>query len=61
MNNENKDYSKFQFTGLGLIFGSSIGATMSLIITGNVIYGGIGTAVGLIIGAAIDSSKTRKK
>lgn len=46
--------SKNTFTGLGLIFGTAIGAGLSLIITGNVIWGGIGTAIGLVLGAGID-------
>jgi hypothetical protein len=52
---EERDYSKIPFTGLGLIFGSAIGSALSMIITGNVIWGVIGTGVGLVIGAAIDS------
>ncbi|MDN3451818.1 hypothetical protein QMA09_16635 [Planococcus sp. APC 3906] len=56
----NYDYSKIPFTGLGLIFGTAIGAALSLIITGNVIWAGVGTGVGLVIGAAIDSMKKRK-
>lgn len=52
---EGRDYSKIPFTGIGLIFGSAIGSALSLIITGNVIWGVMGTGVGLVIGAAIDS------
>jgi hypothetical protein len=58
--NQNKQCSNIPFTGLGLIFGTSIGASLSLIITGNVIWGGIGTAVGLIVGAIIDGHKKRE-
>ena len=53
------DYSKIPFAGLGLIFGTAIGAALSLIITGNVIWAGIGTGVGLVLGAAIDGMKER--
>lgn len=61
MEKKNKyDYSKIPFTGLGLIFGTAIGAGLSLIITGNVIWAGIGTGIGLIVGAAIDGYKKRK-
>ncbi|WP_422123290.1 hypothetical protein DHX103_00305 [Planococcus sp. X10-3] len=54
------DYSKIPFTGLGLIFGTAIGAALSLIITGNVIWAGVGTGIGLVIGAAIDGYKKRQ-
>ena len=56
----NYDYSKIPFTGLGLVFGTAIGAALSLILTGNVIWAGVGTGVGLAVGAAIDSMKKRK-
>ncbi|HSI66434.1 MAG TPA: hypothetical protein VK947_03400 [Planococcus sp. (in: firmicutes)] len=55
----NYDYSKIPFTGLGLIFGTAIGAALSLIITGNVIWAGVGTGVGLVLGAVIDSMKKK--
>lgn len=57
--NINYDYSKIPFTGLGLVFGTAIGAGLSLIITGTVIWAGIGTGVGLVIGAAIEGMKQR--
>jgi hypothetical protein len=57
--NQNKRCSNIPFTGLGLVFGTAIGISLSLIITGNVIWGGIGTAVGLIAGAVIDGLKKR--
>ena len=56
----NYDYSKVPFAGLGLIFGTAIGAALSLIIMGNVIWAGVGTGVGLVLGAAIDGMKKRK-
>ena len=56
----NYDYSKIPFTGLGLIFGTAIGAALSLIMTGNVIWAGVGTGVGLVMGAAIDGMKNGK-
>jgi uncharacterized membrane protein YoaK (UPF0700 family) len=62
MENKNQDgpKTKNMFAALGLIFGSAVGAALSLVITGNVIWGLIGTAVGLVIGAAIDSRKREK-
>ncbi|MGM0396113.1 MAG: hypothetical protein ACQEP4_03570 [Bacillota bacterium] len=55
-NKETKDNKKIPFAGIGLIFGTAIGAAMSIILTGNtVIWAGIGTGVGLIIGAIADS------
>ncbi|MDE0582485.1 hypothetical protein ON064_05445 [Planococcus sp. A6] len=58
--NNSYDYSKLPFTGLGLIFGTAIGAGLSFVIAGDVIWAGIGTGVGLVIGAAIDGMKRRK-
>jgi len=53
---ETRDLTKVPFTGLGLVFGTAIGAGLSLAITGNVLWAGIGTGIGLILGAAVDSS-----
>lgn len=58
-NDVKRDYSKIPFTGLGLIFGTAIGAAWSLIVTGNVVWAGVGTGIGLVIGAAIDGAKKR--
>lgn len=52
---------KYSFTGLGLIFGTALGSVCSIIITGNISWwSGIGTAVGLIIGAGVDSYLANK-
>ena len=50
---------KIPYTGIGLIFGTAIGAGLSLILTGNIIWAGAGTGVGLILGAIIDSQKKK--
>jgi hypothetical protein len=57
--NEEKN-KKHSFTGLGLIFGTAIGAAMTFILTINILWAGIGTGVGLIVGAIIDSSKSKE-
>ncbi|MCR3956276.1 MAG: hypothetical protein NUK57_08240 [Gudongella sp.] len=54
-NNEGNN-KKVPFTGIGLIFGTAIGAGLSIILTGNtVIWAGMGTGIGLVIGAMADS------
>ena len=58
MNDKDKkeQNKKIPFTGIGLIFGTAIGAGLSIILTGNtLIWAGIGTALGLIAGAMVDS------
>lgn len=57
---QKRDYPQIPFTGLGLIFGTAIGAIFALILTGDIIWAGAGTGIGLVIGAAIDSMKKRK-
>ncbi len=54
MKNKRKN-NKVPFAGIGLIFGTAIGAGLSLAITGNVIWAGMGTGIGLIVGAIIDA------
>lgn len=54
MKNKRKN-NKVPFTGIGLIFGTAIGAGLSIAITGNVIWAGMGTGIGLIVGAIIDA------
>jgi hypothetical protein len=48
------------FTALGLIFGTALGAALCMIISINILWTGVGTAVGLILGAMIDGQKPRK-
>ena len=52
--------AKIPYTGLGLVFGTGIGAGLSIILTGTVIWAGIGTGVGLILGAMIGSYERNK-
>ncbi len=54
-----QNQNKVSYTGLGIIFGSAIGSAISMIITGTVLWGLVGTAVGLISGAAVESYKSR--
>ncbi len=55
--------SKVNYTGLGLILGSAVGFAFGMIVatsTGEYSYllvGLVGTALGLIAGAAVDHSK----
>lgn len=58
--NRKRDYSQIPFTGLGLIFGTAIGAMFALILTGDILWAGAGTGIGLVIGAAIDGMKKRR-
>jgi hypothetical protein len=56
---ENKK-SSVSFTGLGLIFGTALGTVFCVILSISILWAGAGTAVGLILGAIIDSQKSRK-
>jgi hypothetical protein len=49
-----RNTSRVSYAGIGLIFGTAIGAGLSLILIGTLIWGAIGTAVGLILGAVTD-------
>jgi hypothetical protein len=55
-----KKNAKAPYAGIGLVFGTAIGAGLSLILTGTVIWAGIGTGIGLILGAIIEKSEANK-
>lgn len=54
-----KNSSKIPFTGLGLVFGTAVGAGIALALGQPIFWAGIGTGIGLVIGAAIDSMKKK--
>lgn len=54
-----KNGLKIQYTGLGLVFGTAIGAGIALALGQPVYWAGIGTSIGLIIGAIMDSMKNK--
>ena len=56
-----EDFTNVPFTGLGLVFGTAIGAGLSIAITESVLWSGIGTAIGLISGAAVDAYVKNKQ
>ncbi len=56
-----KKAHKFQFTGIGLIFGTALGAVLCIVLSQPIFYAGIGTAIGLVWGACIDAYSSRKK
>jgi hypothetical protein len=47
------------YTGLGLVFGTAIGAAFALAINQPIYWAAIGTGLGLVVGAIIDSSKKK--
>ena len=54
--NKEGNNRKVPFTGIGLTLGTAIGAGLSIILTGNtVIWAGMGTGIGLVLGAMADS------
>jgi len=56
-----RNFTKVPFAGVGLVFGTAIGAVLSISITKNVLWSGIGTAIGLMAGAVIDAFIKEKK
>jgi uncharacterized membrane protein len=59
MENKKKKNS-IPFTGLGLVFGTALGAATCAILSIPILWAGIGTAAGLIVGAVADSQKSCK-
>lgn len=58
---EKRNFSKVQFTGFGLVFGTAVGAVLSIAITGNVLWAGIGTGIGLVAGAILDAYRKKQQ
>ena len=56
---DKKNKDKIPHVGMGLIFGTAIGVGVSLAITGTIVWAGIGTAIGLILGAIIQSYESK--
>lgn len=50
-----KEPGSVPYTGLGLIFGTALGAALCMILSLNILWAGVGTAAGLILGAAINN------
>jgi len=59
MKNQEKSM-KIPFTGIGLVFGTAIGAGIALALGQPIYWAGAGTGIGLVIGAIIDSTKKAK-
>lgn len=53
------DCSKISFTGLGLVFGTALGAVIAIAIGQPIFWAGAGTGLGLVLGAIIDSLKKK--
>jgi hypothetical protein len=47
------------YAGLGLVFGTAVGAIISISIGQPIFWAGVGTAIGLIIGSIISTSKSK--
>lgn len=54
--------SKYQFTGLFLIFGVAVGTGLGLVLfgTNGLLGGGIGAGIGIVLGAIIDTVQAKK-
>lgn len=54
-----QDQSKIPYTGLGIVFGTAIGAGITIATQLPILWAGVGTGVGLILGAIVDSTKKK--
>lgn len=50
-------HSKTSYTVLGLVFGTAIGAVLMVLFAQPIYWAGVGTGIGLILGAIIDLIK----
>lgn len=56
---DKKQNNKIPYTGLGLVFGTAIGVVIALAINRPIYWAGIGTGLGLVLGAIIDTLKKK--
>lgn len=54
------DASKIPVTGIGLISGTALGIVASILFSVSILFAGIGTCIGVIIGAVIDGYVVKK-
>ncbi len=51
---------RYNFTGIGLIFGTALGSLITIIMSLDITWILVGTSAGLIIGAIVDASVSKK-
>jgi len=51
---------KYNFAGIGLVFGTAIGALIATLFSLEVYWMLVGTSVGLLVGSMVDSNISKK-